>query len=272
MQEGLSEVVLILVGSTGIILVLTTLIVTSLFISEKRKFRHRRELSEMKINYEREVYRTQLETQAQTFETISRELHDNVGMLISMAMVHLKSSTADGKMKETESLLDEALLVLRDISRSINPENIQKMGLSQAIRNETERIRRSRMFRASFVVEGEEFSIEPQKQIILFRIVQESLNNAIRHARASEVSVTLRFSFPALSLSIKDDGRGFINQPGQGSTLHHSGLTNMQKRAKLIGAQLHIQSELDKGTNIQLEFPGDQGVQLSEASRWPIPE
>src|SRR5690242_20981737 len=91
MPDKFSEVVLILVGSTFIILVLVVLVITVLFINQKRKFRHRLELSDLRNEYDRELLQAQLEIQSQTFETISRELHDNVGTLLSIAMVHLRS-------------------------------------------------------------------------------------------------------------------------------------------------------------------------------------
>jgi len=78
MQEKLSEVVLILIASTLIILILAILIVVALFINQRRNFKHRQDLSDLKNVYEREVLKTQLETQAHTFEVISQELHDNV--------------------------------------------------------------------------------------------------------------------------------------------------------------------------------------------------
>lgn len=249
--------ILILVGSTSIILILAMLIVTALFISQKRKFRYRKELMEVKNNYEREVLRTQLETLSQTFEIISQELHDNVGTLISMAMVNLKMNNGDlllHQNREAEKLLDEAMSILRDISRSINPDNIQKIGLGKTIKNETDRLKRSRVFKVDFVLQGEEFSVEPQVQIIIFRIAQEALNNAIKHSGASLVTVTLQFNDPFLSVSIRDNGKGFIYQPNRGDFMNHSGLINMNKRARLIDAKLTIFSELESGTMIQLEY------------------
>ena len=261
MQEKLSEVVLILIGSTLITLILAILIVIAVYIGQKRKFRYRQELIEMKSNYEQEVLKTQLETQAQTFETISQELHDNVGTLISMAMMQLKGSSAHATekvMQEADKLLDEAMATLRDISRSINPDFIQKMGLGQSIRNELDRFRKSNKFTADYSSEGIEFSIDPQRQIIIFRIVQEALNNVIKHSGGDKVSVSVSFNEPSFAISIRDNGKGFLFQPDQGDLVNHSGLINMTKRAKLIDGNLRIKSEIDKGTIVQLEYPASQ--------------
>lgn len=260
MQEKLSEVVLILVGSTLIISILAILIVIALFINQKRKFKYRQELVELKNAYEREVLKTQLETQAQTFEVISQELHDNVGTLISIALVHLKSApifindAGNKNLVEANNTLDEALDILRDLSRSINPERIQQMGLAQSIGNELDRLRRTKLYTSDYFCTGEEFSIEPQRQMICFRIVQEALNNVIKHAQANHIVVKLNFNRPKLDLSIQDNGNGFVYQPDQGGFVNKSGIANMTKRAKLINAIFSIKSELGKGTIVHLSY------------------
>lgn len=252
-----SEVILMLIGSTLVTLILAVLIILAVFIGQRRKFRHRKELLEMKSNYDKEVLRTQLETQAQTFETISHELHDNVGTLISMAMVHLKSPALTHEQKESgdaHALLDEAMEILRDISRSINPENIQRRGFAQSVRFELDRLRKSKVFKVRYTSEGVEFPIDPQQQIILFRIVQETLNNVIKHSEGNEVEVSIAFNEPTLVITVKDNGKGFVLMPKQGDLINHSGLANMKKRAAMVGASLHINSELGKGTRVQLEY------------------
>src|SRR5690606_3087148 len=100
---------------------------------------------------------TQIETYTLTLETISRALHDNVGTLVSMAMVHLKSvpkSNTPDNTAEATQLLDEVMDTLRDISRSINPENIRRRGLAQAIQNELDRLKRTKTFATTFRTDG----------------------------------------------------------------------------------------------------------------------
>lgn len=258
MQEKISEVVLILIGSTLIILILSVLIIVAVLYTQRRKFRHRRELIELKANYDKEVLHTQIETQMQTLETISRELHDNVGTLVSMAMVHLKSLPSDntrGNAAEATRLLDEVMDTLRDISRSINPENIQRRGLVQAIQDELDRMKRTGLFVTNFRTDGVTPPIDPQTQVILFRIVQESLNNVIKHSRGSQVDVSLIFEAPLLTISIGDNGKGFDQSAKNEDDMSHSGLLNMRKRAALIGAQLSVESKPEIGTLVRISAP-----------------
>jgi two-component system, NarL family, sensor kinase len=260
MQEKLPEVALILIAATFIILTLTGLVVISLFINQKRKFKYRHELADMKNIYEREALKTQIETQSQIFESISRELHDNVGILISIALVHLQSlPTKDGKTKEVINLLNESMDTLRDISRSLNPDMISRIGLCNAITHEMKKIRKTNLFNTTFSVEGEEWPIDPSKQIILFRIVQEALNNAMKHSGGNNLVIKMKFEVNGLSISIKDNGKGF--QPEV--ICQSSGLLNMKKRANLLLARLTIDSSEENGTCVSVYFAGEPRLEAS---------
>jgi len=259
MQDTLSGIILILVASTLIILILLVLVIISLFINQKRKYRHWQEKSEIKNTYEQELLRSHLEIQSQTFESISRELHDNVGTLISIAMVHIKSMTElkNGndrqKITEIDSLLNEAMDTLRDISRSINPENINRLGWQKSFVGELEKIRKTNAFTIHYSEEGEPFSIEVPKQIILFRILQETLNNIVKHSDGCQIHAQFVFSKPEIIITIKDNGKGFNyksdNLPGEGS-----GIKNMQARAAMLPAKLEIESQPGSGTTVTISY------------------
>ncbi len=259
MPDKFSEVFLILVGSTFIILVLVALVITALFINQKRKFRHKLELTGLRNEYDRELMQTQLEIQSQTFETISRELHDNVGTLLSIAMVHLRSLPEAGngrmqeKMVEVEGLMNEAMGMLRDISRSLNPESITHNGWQKSFLNELERIDRSRLFSIETSVMGQSFVMEDSKQIILFRILQEAMNNIVKHAEATKVMVSITYTMGTLTITIKDNGKGMDYGSLLPSTVG-SGVRNMRARAAMLPAIFDITSERGKGTSVTIDY------------------
>jgi two-component system, NarL family, sensor kinase len=267
MQNGLSEVVIILAGSTFIVILLTGVIVFALFVSQKRKFIYHQELIEMKYANEQEILRTQIETQVQTFQTISQELHDNVGTLMSIAIVHLKSveDGAIGKQTNTKNitesvkLIEEGLDILRDISRSINPDIISKQGLDQSFRIELERLRKTRMFETSYASSGDEFLIPPQHQMVILRIFQETLNNILKHSGGDRVIVSAHFQNPVLKISTRDNGKGFNMTGYQQMSSTRSGIHNMQKRAKIIDASLFIISNEGKGTTVEMIYNAPKG-------------
>jgi signal transduction histidine kinase len=254
MPEKFSEVTLILFASTLIILLLTGLIVVSLFINQRRKYRFHREKFEMQTNFDRELLRSHLEIQSQAFESISRELHDNVGTLISIAMVHIRSmsvsATDTEKVSEADSLLNEAMDSLRDISRSINPENINRLGWQKSFISELERIRKTKLFHVQYSEEGPPFAIEIQKQIIIFRILQETLNNIVKHSCGNQIYAHVWFKNNVVSITIRDDGKGFgTDVPAEGA-----GIKNMRSRAAMLPAVLDIESEAGSGTTVRLTY------------------
>lgn len=259
MQDPLSEVLLIVIGSSIIIFLLTGTIVFALLISQKRKFLYAKRITDIQHNFEQEVLKTQVETHVQTLETISQELHDNVGTMVSIAVVHLKnftesnasSSTDRSAITESQKILEEALDVLRDISRSINPDNISRHGLIHAFKNEIELIRRTKSLNATCDITGNEYQIPDQHLVIIFRIVQEALNNILKHANASQLTFIAHFQEPELNIIIRDNGKGF--QPVE-TVRKSSGLTNMKKRASIINGALDITSEKDLGTEIRFSY------------------
>lgn len=260
MQTKLSEIALLVMGSTMIILLLTSLIIAYLFINQKRKLRHAHEMNDLKNTYDKEILQTRLEIQNQTFQTISRELHDNVGTIVSIALVHVKSMTPgineqeQQKVTEVTGLLNEAIDTLRDISKSINSDNITRDGWLHSFLTELDRVRKIRLFEITSSVKGEPFELEASNQLILFRLLQEAMNNIVKHAEASEVDVDVLYAGGKLNIVIKDNGKGFDNK---NTAMHGSGLRNMQARAAMLPATLNIDSITGEGTTIKFVYSKD---------------
>ena len=262
MQDNLSEVLLIVIGSSIIIFLLAGTIIFALLVSQKRKFLYAKQITDIQHNFEQEVLKTQVETHVQTLETISQELHDNVGTMVSIAIVHLKTFTQSNAagtfdsagLTESQSILEEALDVLRDISRSINPDNISRHGLTHAFTNEIELIRRTKSLNATYDITGDEFQIPVQHQVIIFRIVQEAVNNILKHANASQLALIADFREPKLNVTIRDNGKGFQLAETVSGRSKSSGLINMKKRASIINGTLDITSEKDQGTEIRFSY------------------
>jgi two-component system NarL family sensor kinase len=111
------------------------------------------------------------------------------------------------------------------------------------------------LYTTSFVVTGPEQRLESSREIILYRIIQEALNNMIRHAGATSVSITMNFTAAHLQISINDNGKGFDPSTINNEGMPGLGLRNMAKRARLIEAGFNIRSQAGKGTSIVLHVP-----------------
>jgi signal transduction histidine kinase len=228
----------------------------------KRQLFFSRQQEKLKVSFQQELLRTQLEIQEQTLKTISQEIHDNIGQVLSLAKLNLNTmditeqDELKEKIKDSKQLVSKAIQDLRDLSKSMNTDNIEAIGLLRAIEYEMEMIRKTG-YSTELNVDGKTIRLEPQKELILFRIIQEVLNNIIKHAEANKILVTVKYEEKEIRLHVKDNGKGFDLTPlheenNSGSGL---GIRNMHNRAKLIGADFKMTSSTGSGTEVCLTVP-----------------
>ncbi len=258
MQTKNIDIILFVVIATGIILLLVTFIFAILFLYQKRNILLTTRLEETKIRYEKSLLQTQLEIQEQTFQDIAREIHDNIGLSLTLAKLHLNTldynNTSNFKENTRSSieLISKAIRDLSDISKGLHSECIQTNGLYDTLKMEAERISRSGNFNFVFDVNGTPSFLDAQKELVLYRITQEALNNIIKHASATEIKLTLKYEIDQVTICIKDNGVGFDpnllgNKHPQKSMM---GLKNMRTRAEMISGKFTFHSSTGNGTII----------------------
>ncbi len=252
----------------GIILglLLVGFIVTILFLYQRRQQRQEQEMARIKDMYEREALRSQLEIQENTFKTIAQELHDNIGQMLSVAKLSLsalpveKDHAAFDMLKNSQEVLNKAIVDLSHLTKGLHTDRIAQVGLAESIMFEVYAIRKAGLVNARFHLDGVEEEFSEQKAIFLFRIFQEAVNNILKHSKATEIMVDMKYKPDGFILEIKDNGVGFdVAQKQQAATSYSGvGLKSMFNRAKLIGADISINSEYGKGTIILIELPLQQ--------------
>jgi two-component system, NarL family, sensor kinase len=249
----------------GIILglLLVGFIVTILFLYQRRQHRQEQEMDKLKDRYEKELLRSQLEIQENTFITIAQELHDNIGQMLSVVKLSLSALPLENghpayqQVKNSQQVLHKAIYDLSNLTKSLHTDRIAQIGLAESIQFELLAVKKAGILRVQFHTKGTESPLNEQKAIFLFRIFQESLNNILKHSQASEVIVDLQYLEDQFILEIKDNGIGFdVSQKQEFATSSSGvGLKNLFSRAKLIGADLSIKSEPGKGTVILIRLP-----------------
>jgi len=252
-------IITIFVITTIVVLLLLGFILAMLYLSRKRQQNFALELEKVKTNFEKELLKTQLEIQEQTFQYISREIHDNIGQFISLAKLQLNTldfkelKLVKGQVTHSADLLTKALDDLRDLSRSLSSETIRSNGLATAVEQQIAQLKKLEWSEVVYEVKGEYQFMDEQKEIFILRILQEAVNNIVRHSDARKVSILLNYTQTNLSLHIADNGRGFDPTIiGHGTS---SGISNMNKRASMIGAIFDIQSSIGTGTAVSLFVP-----------------
>jgi|HubBroStandDraft_5_1064220.scaffolds.fasta_scaffold00574_10 PAS domain S-box-containing protein len=196
--------------------------------------------------------------------TLARELHDAVGQeltalslnltIIDTALPREGLQKVHERLEDSQALLEKTTSHLRNIMMELRPPGLDELGLLAALQEHVNQVARRSEVAMSVVGAEPQPRLAPTDEIALFRIAQEALNNIVKHARASESSVSLRQNEQAVVLSIMDNGVGFDTgaKPIMGG--YGMGTTTMRERAEAIGARLQLQSIPGEGTQVTVEL------------------
>ena len=218
-----------------------------------------------KLKHQNELLSTRLDVQEQSMSLISEELHDNIGQLLSITRQYVSGAErnmTDAKGKEqlenAKGILTKAIKEIRHISHSLNSDLIREVGLISFLQKDLEIIADASELNCKFKTEGKEFPIRPEQELIIYRIIQEAVQNVIKHADAKNLEICFVYDNNMdLTILIKDDGIGFdAEEAKQNESL---GLKNIMNRAAILNAQLEIQSQQAQGTIIRLHIPLNNG-------------
>ncbi|MEP6583119.1 MAG: ATP-binding protein [Ginsengibacter sp.] len=253
------EIFYTVIAGGAVMVMLVAIIIIAVIKYQNRIYKHRKEQAQLHVQFSQTLLQSQLEIQEQTFRHISSELHDNLGQVASLIKLNLFTielddpAKAQDKIESTKDLTRQLLSDIKSLSVGLSSDKIAKSGLPQALITEVERLNKTGQFIATFTQEGHFPLLDNDKAIILYRMVQEVLNNMIKHSRAKNINVLLNASESLISLAISDDGIGFsisekINSGG-------AGLLNLQSRAALLKASLYVQSAPGNGSKTTIDLP-----------------
>jgi signal transduction histidine kinase len=197
--------------------------------------------------------------QAQEMERrhLARELHDEVGQALTAAKINLQSAMRESgasnppQLQETVAILDTLLGQVQRISLDLRPSILDDLGLVPALRSILDERARRASIEVHFSPRDVPENLHAEIQTTCFRIVQEAITNAIRHAKATRIDVDLHRENGRLRLLIRDNGVGFDTK----SRTAGLGLIGIKERAALVDGQANIISETNKGTTIDISLP-----------------
>jgi two-component system NarL family sensor kinase len=212
--------------------------------------------------FETQLLKAQLELQEQTLQNISQEIHDNIGQALTFAKLNI--NTIDlGKLEESQnklaasgSLITKAIQDLRNLSRTSNIDFIHEAGLVASIECQLHFLEKTGVYTTFFHTTDDYYGSEPDTEIVLFRVVQELLNNIVKHAEATTIRVSMDYRQDMLVICVTDNGKGFM-QPVDVLWYNGNGLglRNMKKRIGVIRGRIYIDSGPGRGTSIHIEVP-----------------
>jgi signal transduction histidine kinase len=225
-------------------------------ITERKKLEQK--LLTEKISQQRLLTQATLDGQEKERKEIGKELHDNIGQQLTTTklFLDLAKTTADDNTNEMISLalkgISDVINEVRRMSRALVPPTLGDLGLVDSINDLIDSISRAQYLKIEFnYFDFNEDFVSDNKKLMLFRIIQEQLNNIVKHANAKNVTINLSDKESYLLLEVKDDGQGFnIKNIRKGL-----GLTNIRNRAELFGGTMHITSIPQQGCCLQVSIP-----------------
>lgn len=210
----------------------------------------------MQEEFQRQLMKVQIEVQEHTCATLSQELHDNIGGLLTSTRILLNLTGRSlheppDTLGLAEETVEKAIHDLRALAKSLNKEWLDQFDLVENLQMEVDRINAARIVRLEFLHADCRLPLATESQVMLFRIIQEGIQNCLKHARASEIRIRLDVAGEELCVTIADDGNGFdtrLNASGVG-------LLNMRYRTRLIGGVIHWDSAPGAGTEVGIRLP-----------------
>lgn len=261
MSAEISEVVIIVLAGTFLMMLLVIFIISFFFIHQKRQQTHKLEKAALKAQFEQEILNAENEIQDATMKHISRELHDNVGQMLTLVKIQLNNLSEESpdnkKINDSKEFVNNVLTDIRALSKSLNSDNLLHEGLEKAIGFEVERVKKLGNYSVNFSTNTGIVSVDRKKEVLIFRIFQELLQNCLKHAKAKNIEVSLEETMQCLNLEVVDDGIGFdfeakIQKNGFQSG---AGLSNLIHRAALMNGTLIFERGKVSGTKAQLTIP-----------------
>ncbi|MBW4890392.1 hypothetical protein KXQ82_11715 [Mucilaginibacter sp. HMF5004] len=258
MQEANQQLIVTILAAVVLLILIGVIMLLLAVYYHNNKKRHYIEKEHLKSGFKQELLKAQLEIQEQTFTHVSQEIHDNIGQVLSFVKLSLGTAVSlgdvekDERIAESKELIARAITDLRDLSKSLSSDSFSAKGFIPAIKTEVERINKSKLIHADLKVEGTPNNPGEQTELVLFRILQETVNNTLKHANAECLNITLQYAPELLTLTIADDGLGFDKE--EALSRNGSGLKNIRNRANLIGATVGIKSVVGRGSEVKVSL------------------
>jgi two-component system NarL family sensor kinase len=236
----------------NLLIVITVMIMILIVFLLNRNYLRRKNRLQQEINArQNEIFNISASVQDHERKRIAKDLHDGMGTLLSAAKLKL-SALQDQRVGDTINLLDDAIAELRNISHNLMPATLSKLGLVAALENLFSKIRNLANLEINLVVHGFTGRIPEEKEMILYRIVLELVNNVVKHANATALTVQL-IKYPGeIMLTVEDNGSGFSE-----NALYKTGigLSNIRSRIAYLEGSMRIDTNQDAGTTVIVDVP-----------------
>jgi signal transduction histidine kinase len=235
---------------TRALVLILILLIGSGFLFLYLRIRHQKKINGIREAFSQDLIRTQ-EAERQR---ISRELHDSVGQNILFVKNQLQKQGIAGSGDLLLSM-DHALEEVRNISKDLYPNQLEKYGLASAVDALAETTSESTGIFVSHDLEGIDEKLNKEARINCYRIIQECLSNALKHAEATAIRITSELMGDRIQLIVQDNGKGFDKSILEKKAHRSFGMINMEERVKMLRGKFDLETGMQKGTKLTFQIP-----------------
>lgn len=254
-MEKSQLIIAILLGTTVFIL-LTGFLLFFLIRYRTKKNQFLREKENLQKEFGQILLQSQVEVQENTFAELSAELHDNIGQLLVstkalLGVTKRKLPASSETLQIADETLAKAINEVRSLSKLLDKDWLQQFDLIENLDAEVKRIGAMKTLQINFS-HPRKIMLPPEEQLILFRIVQEALQNAVKHSNAGKIDIAIILSASTLEVNIYDNGIGFEKEEKMHTSL---GLKNMKHRTTMLGGTIEWLSTSANGSTVSIKLP-----------------
>lgn len=239
---------------------LTAMIVVFMLLYQKKLDMVQREKESIRFESEQILLTSKIEIRELTIEEVSRDFHDNIGQQLAFLQYILRKESEKLPemfvLKESLELTEKITGEFRAAIRTLNAKVLEREGIVEALREFAHHLEKSGSIKVNFSSNAEDLDLSPSTKLILYRIVQEAVSNALKHADCSELNLSVISDVTTQEIRIVDNGKGFATMDLRAT----NGINNMQKRAQLIGAKFLIRNPESGGTEVLITYQNPNGT------------
>ncbi len=250
--------------SALLMVALVGVIVFFVLVYQKKMIRQEVAMQRMETEHQKNLLSATIESQERERQRIAKDLHDEVGAMLSVIKMSIQrverkvagQEKAQASAAEAKEMVTETIDNVRRISKDLMPVALLKLGLPTALEDLFKKLESLEGVEATFELKGKPSSLPTATALGLYRVIQESLNNCLKHAEASVITCLLRFEPHRLYLSFEDNGKGFELEGLKKSkdSVKGLGVRNIESRVNSVGGKLTYISAPGKGTQIHIEL------------------
>lgn len=254
MQSLSQEVTLIVIACAFCALVAIGVVILVLAY-QKKQLNNRFERQRLQNEYNEAILNSRIEAQEEALGAISREIHDNIGQLLSSARLMVSAAARNPErsqevLAESSDVIGRAIEDLRLLSKSLNGQWLEQFSFIDNLKMEAARLQHARAVDMKVQSDGNIF-MRSDQQLILLRLLQEAIQNSIKHGKASEITVDISRADEQYRIVVKDNGVGFDTED---KSRHGFGFMTMKHRIGLMHGKLQIKSGKG-GTEVTIQVP-----------------